>query len=200
MLLRMLLGSTVALALGVGTLHGAAESRQAADAFARKIALIAAYDTVRPAKPAVRRTPLTETELNSWFAFHGPPLLPEGLTQPRITIVGGGKVLGTATVDLEAVGKRRGSGSALDVWSYLGGRVPVTVTGILHTQNGQGRFDLEAADVSGVPLPKSLLQELVSYYSRTPDRPQGVRLDDAFELPAGIRQIEVAQGQAVVVQ
>src|SRR5690606_3553512 len=145
------------------------------------------YDTVRPAKPAVRRTPLTETELNSWFAFHGPPLLPEGLTQPRITIVGGGKVLGTATVDLEAVGKRRGSGSALDVWSYLGGRVPVTVTGILHTQNGQGRFDLEAADVSGVPLPKSLLQELVSYYSRTPDRPQGVRLDDAFELPAGIR-------------
>jgi hypothetical protein len=40
----------------------------------------------------------------------------------------------------------------------------------------------------------------VSYYSRTPENPQGVRLDDTFSLPANIRQIEVGQGQAVVVQ
>jgi hypothetical protein len=147
-----------------------------------------------------RRTPVSETELNSWFAYRAQPLLPQGLTQPKITIVGSGRVIGGATVDLEAIAKRRGSGSALDVWSYLGGRVPVTVTGVLHTKDGVGRFELQAADVSGVPLPKTLLQEVVSYYSRTPDHPQGIRLDDAFELPASIRQIEVGQGQAVVVQ
>jgi hypothetical protein len=71
---------------------------------------------------------------------------------------------------------------------------------VLHTQNGQGRFELQQAAVSGVPVPKALLQELVSYYSRTADAPQGINMDEPFVLPANIRQIEVGQGQAVVIQ
>jgi hypothetical protein len=204
MMRRIVLASGVAAALGLAVLHGAAESPQAADAFARKLAVIAQQGSIsapQTARPGVaRRTPVTEAELNSWFTYRAQPLLPQGLTQPKVTIIGGGRVTGGATVDLEAIAKRRGSGSALDVWSYLGGRVPVTVTGVLHTKDGQGRFELQTADVSGVPLPKTLLQEVVSYYSRTPDHPEGVRLDDVFELPANIRQIEVGQGQAVVVQ
>lgn len=205
MLKPIVLSSGVALAFGVALLHGAAQSPQAADAFARKITLIAQHGDAAAALAAprtavARRTPVTESEVNSWFAYRAQPLLPEGLTQPKITIIGGGRLTGGATVDLEAIGKRRGSGGSLDVWSYLGGRVPVTVTGILHSRDGQARFELQAADVSGVPLPRTLLQEVVSYYSRTPDHPQGIRLEDAFELPANIKQIEVGQGQAVVVQ
>jgi hypothetical protein len=41
---------------------------------------------------------------------------------------------------------------------------------------------------------------LVGYYSRTPKNPKGVSLDDAFALPASIRQIDVGAGQAVIVQ
>jgi hypothetical protein len=199
-----ILSSAALLAFALVTVHGAADSPQAADAFARKIALIAQQGNVTTARPvpgaAVRRTPVTETEVNSWFTYRAEPLLPEGLSRPKITIVGGGKVMGAATVDLEAVGKSRSSGGTFDVWSLLGGRVPVNVTGILHTRDGQGRFELQAADISGVPLPRTLLQEVVSYYSRTPDHPQGIRLDDAFELPANIKQIEVGSGQAVVIQ
>ncbi len=213
MSLRTTASVLLVLGLGLGTVHGAAESRQAADAFARKMTLIVQQGESLPpsartsqgqgAPPRVavpRRTPVSETEVNSWFAYRAQPLLPQGLTQPKVTIIGGGKVMGGATVDLEAIGKSRSSGGTLDLWSYLGGRVPVTVTGILHTKDGRGRFELQTADVSGVPLPKSLLQEVVSYYSRTPDHPQGIRLDDVFELPANIKQIEVGQGQAVVVQ
>lgn len=196
--------SSLALALSWATLQGAAESTQAADAFARKMSIISqqgALPEARGARPAApRRTPVTETEVNSWFAYRAQPLLPDGLSQPKLTIIGGGKVMGGATVDLEEIGKRRSSGGALDIWSYLGGRVPISVTGILHTQDGRGRFEVQQADVSGVPLPRTLLQEVVSYYSRTPEHPQGVRLDDVFELPANIKQIEVGQGQAVVVQ
>jgi hypothetical protein len=54
--------------------------------------------------------------------------------------------------------------------------------------------------VSGVPIPKTLLQELLSHYTRSNERPQGYRLDDPFALPSNIRQIEVGQGRAVVVQ
>jgi hypothetical protein len=184
-------------------LQAATVSRQNADVFAKKIVQIQQQGLQSPAtdrRATERRTPVTEDELNSWFAYRAQPVLPAGLSQPQITIVGQGKVAGQATVDLETVGKRRSSGGTFDPWSYLGGRVPVTVNGILHTQNGRGRFELQSAEVSGVPVPKTLLQELLSYYSRTPEHPTGIGLDEAFELPANIDKIEVGQGQAVVVQ
>jgi hypothetical protein len=174
-------------------------SRQQADSFHQKILVIS--DGGRAGmKAGQRRTALSESELNSWFAYHAQPLIPSGVADPKISIIGNGKVGGEAIVDLDAVAKRRASGGVLDPWSYLGGRVPVAVAGILHTKDGIGRFQLETAEVSGVPVPKMLLQELVAYYSRTEDHPRGINLDDPFELPAGIDRIEVGPGHAVVVQ
>jgi hypothetical protein len=51
-----------------------------------------------------------------------------------------------------------------------------------------------------VPIPKLVLQEIVSYYSKSETRPAGISLDDEFELPARIREIQVGRGQAIVVQ
>jgi hypothetical protein len=192
-------GLVFGLILTLAPLSAANVSKQQAAVFARKLGEIA-----KPAPPAVkpgmRRTPVTEGELNSWFTFAAQPLLPKGVTQPQVTIIGNGKVGGQAIVDLGSVAKRRSSGDAFDPWSYLSGRVPVTVIGTLHTQDGVGRFELESADVSGVPVPKVLLQEMVSVYSRSEKTPEGIRLDDPFSLPANIQQIEVGQGRAVVVQ
>jgi len=182
-------------------LQAASVSRQQADAFSKKVALIQRQaDVSAKAAAGPRRTALSEDELNSWFTYQAQAVLPNGLTQPKVTIVGGGRVAGQATVDLEAVAKRRATGGTFDPWSLLGGRVPVNVIGILHTRDGIGRFELQSADIGGVPVPKTILQELVSQYSRSPERPDGVSLDDAFPLPARIRQIEVGQGQAVVIQ
>ncbi|HLG56272.1 MAG TPA: hypothetical protein VI485_13135 [Vicinamibacterales bacterium] len=200
MFYRITLSSLVALTLGAAVMTAAAVSPQQADAFARKVAIITQQGTLAPRAVGARRTPVTESEVNSWFAYRAQPLLPQGMREPQVTIIGEGKVSGTATLDLEAVGKSRRTGGLIDPWALLGGQLPVTVTGVLHTQNGQGRFELQQAAVSGVPIPKTLLQELVSYYSRTAEDPSGVNLDEAFNLPANIRQIEVGQGQAVVVQ
>ncbi len=83
---------------------------------------------------------------------------------------------------------------------YLTGRLPVTASGHLTAQDGVGRFQLESAEVSGVTVPKAVLQELLSYYSRTPENPSGINMDDPFELPARIREIRVGTGTATVVQ
>jgi hypothetical protein len=194
------LTACAALIAGLVTLQAATVTRQQSDAFARKLALITRHADIQPPPAKGQRTIVTEGELNSWFAFRSQRLLPAGVAPPTMAIVGNGKLTGDVVLDLEAYAQKRRSGGALDPWSLLGGRVPVSVTGVLHTKDGRGRFELQSADVSGIPLPKSMLQELVSYYSRTPDKPQGIRLDDPFELPASIRQIEVGQGQAVVVQ
>ena len=165
----------------------------------RKIIMISSSSQTAAATGA-RRTPLSESELNSWFAYHGQPLIPQGVAEPRISIIGQGRLAAEAIVDLDAVAKRKATGGVLDPWSYVGGRVPVSVTGILHSKDGIGRFQLESAEVSGVPVPKTLLQEVVAYYSRSENHPNGINMEAPFDLPAGINRIEVGQGQAVVVQ
>ena len=201
MYFRIALSASLALSLGVVLTAAAALTQQDADAFAKKVAIISQQGTLKTARTATARsTPVSETEVNSWFAYRARPLLPVGMTEPQITIIGDGKVSGAATVDLDAVAKTKRTGSLIDPWSLLGGRLPVTVSGLLRTENGQGRFELQQAAISGVPVPKTILQELVSYYSKTAEDPRGIDIDEPFALPAGIRQIEVRQGQAVVVQ
>ena len=89
---------------------------------------------------------------------------------------------GRAVVDLDAVRKQKQRGW-LDPMAYLTGRLPVTAAGRLTTKDGKGQFQLESAEVSGVTIPKSVLQELVSHYSRTPENPAGINMDEPFELP-----------------
>jgi hypothetical protein len=192
---RTTLLTVLALGVALATLHAANVSRQQADAFQRKIDTITRQGTSAPPRSGLRRTPVSETEVNSWFTYRSQPLLPRGVADPHITIVGNGKLMGTVLVDLGAV-----SSGSLNPFSYLGGRVPVNVSGVLQTQDGEGRFELESSDVGGLPVPKPLLQQVLSYYSKTESHPQGIRLDDPFELPANIQKIEVGQGQAVVVQ
>ena len=187
------------LILAVASLDAAAVSKQQADLFSQKIAQIVVQgDSVQ--KPGTRRTPVSESELNSWFTYSAKPLLPAGVSDPHITMVGNGRVAGQAVVDLDAISKKKTSAGTFDIWNLVGGKVPVNVAGTLRTKDGVGTFNLESADISGVPLPKSFLQEVVSYYSRTPAHPQGVKIDDPFALPASIRQIDVGAGQAVIVQ
>jgi hypothetical protein len=184
-------------------LRAATVSRQSAEEFAQKIALIQrqADSPASPARAGARRTRLTEDELNSWFMYRAQPVLPAGVSQPQVTILGEGRLAGQAIIDLDAVAKRRSSGGgAFDPLSLIGGKVPVTVSGILHTRDGMARFEVQRAEMSGIPVPLTVLQEVLTYYSRSDDRPQGVRLDNVFSLPANIRQIEVGEGQAVVVQ
>jgi hypothetical protein len=184
--------------LGISAHADVAASRRDAAALKQKIAAITAQAD-KPAKQQ-RRTTVTEGEVNSYIAFEAREQVPTGVVDPYITILGGGRVSGRAIVDLDAVRKQKNPTSLLDPMNYLMGRLPVTATGMLRTTNGVGRFELESAAVSRVPVPKLLLQEIVSYYSRTPQNPAGINLDDPFELPARIREIQVDRGQAVIVQ
>jgi hypothetical protein len=71
---------------------------------------------------------------------------------------------------------------------------------VLRAQEGKGRFQLVSAEILGVPLPKPILQELVAYFSRTPENPNGINMDAPFNLPAKIREVVVNPREAVVVQ
>lgn len=154
----------------------------------------------RSAPPAARTTIVSEREVNAFLAFDAGPQIPVGIAQPRISILDDRRVAATALVDLDAVRVHRKATGWFDPASYLTGRLPVALAGRLVTANGVARFDFESASISGLPVPKALLQEVVAYYSRTPENPRGYTLDDQFLLPAGIRRIDVRRGEAVVIQ
>jgi hypothetical protein len=156
--------------------------------------------TARTGGAAPRLTAITERELNSYFRYGIGDDFPSGVTDPTISMVGNGRVTATAVVDLDAVRDAQPSSGLLTSVRLLSGRLPVTVRGVIESGRGRARFVVDSADVSGIPVPKSLLQLVVSHYSSTPSNPEGVNLDDAIDLPAGIQEIRVQPGQAIVVQ
>lgn len=175
-------------------------SRRDADVAERKIATIVQHANMKPGKIAKPvRTSFTESELNAYLKFRGNEQLPKGVVDPWVTIGGERRVTGRAVVDLDEVRKSKPR-SWFDPAAYLTGTVEVTATGMLRTADGKGTFELESASVGSLPVPKSVLQELVSYYSRTPDAPDGFDLDKPFELPAKIREVEIQRGAATIIQ
>jgi hypothetical protein len=151
-------------------------------------------------QPTALVTTITEREVNAYLAFDGRQHLPAGLTEPRITVLPDLNLAGTAVVDLDAIRAQRQSRGWLDPLNYMSGKVPVSVSGRLEAAGGVAHFSLDAAKVAGVPVPKMVVQELVTYYSRSQANPGGVSLDDPYPLPARIRQIEVRPGEAFVKQ
>ena len=184
--------------LAVNLLAGGAVSRHDAEVLKQKVAQINAY-AEKPTKQG-RRTTVTENEVNAYLAYDAKDQIPAGVVEPSLSILGGGRVSARAIVDLDGVRKSRNATSFWDPVAYLTGRLPVTATGVLKAQSGQAQLILETAAIAGVPIPKLLLQEIVSYYSRTPGKPSGLGLDDPFPLPSRIREIQVERGQAVIVQ
>jgi len=163
--------------------------------------IVQAEHTVAQRKaPSGLTTPLTQREVNSYLRYDLASQVPVGIADPVITILGEGRLLGEAIVDLDAVSRANPPKSLFDPMRLLTGRLPLRVQGVLATSRGTGRFSLESASLAGVPIPKSVLQTLLSHYSRSPDKPDGIGLDDPFALPAAIREIRVEPGRAIIVQ
>lgn len=174
-------------------------SKQDATRFAAKLAQIEKNSLVPPRSGAARSIQVSDVEVNAYLRYLAGPQIPVGIAEPDIRGVGNGRVTGRAMVDLDAVRTQKARGW-MDPLAYLTGRLPITAAGTLTTNRGVGRFQLESAEISGVTVPKSLLQELLSYYSRTPDDPDGINMDEPFALPSGIKEIRIGQGTAVIVQ
>ena len=175
-------------------------SREDADRFQSKLTRIVAFGnapTAKAAKP--QNIPVTDAEVNSYLKYNAGEQIPTGIVDPVLNALGDGRVSGRAVVDLDAVRTQKKRGW-LDPLGYLTGRLPVTASGVLTTKDGKGQFVLQSAEVSGITVPKSVLQELLSYYSKTPENPEGINMDAPFELPSRIREIKVGAGTSTVVQ
>ncbi len=193
---------TLALIVVSVVAAAAAQSPQLlADTTYSKLQAVIQGSTAGPARAgsASRRTVFSQTEMNAYLKYRANTWLPTGLTDATVQFIGPNKVATLVTADLDGV-RKKSSGGWFDPTAYLSGRLPVYVTGTLVTADGRGRFALERATVDGIPVPKLFIDELLAYYTRTPDQPSGMRLEEPFVLPSEIRRIDFTPGEAAVIQ
>ena len=186
------------LSLALAIAAAAPPSQQEANRLQNKIEAIVKNSKSNP--PKRFDTNITQLEANSYLAFNMKESLPAGLTRPEISMLGDGGLAGSAVVDLDKVKQQRTSGGLMDVLSYLSGQVPVHARGTLRTREGTGQFYLTTADINGIPLPKPIVQELVTFFSRTAQNPAGFNLDAPFGLPAKIREVAVRSEESIITQ
>jgi hypothetical protein len=183
-------------------LHASAQDpvRDAAERAQTKLeAIAAAGEKQRDAPAPALRTVLTEVEVNALLKVRGPEALPAGISDPEVRLGDDNRLRARAIIDLDAVREAKQRGWR-DPLSYVVGSVEVIATGRIIAEQGIGRAELESATVAGLAVPKSVAQELLRFYTATPERPQGFSLDDSFALPAGIHRVIVRRGNATVVQ
>jgi hypothetical protein len=188
------------VAVHAGVQNGASLDRRDADSLNRKLDQILARGAKPPSKTSKpQRTSILDKEVNAYFAFQGKQYLPVGVTKPVVTILDAPRVEGRAIIDLDAIRKSKERGW-MDLLSYVTGSVEIRASGKFQSANGTGTFELESASIGGVPISKAFLQEVIAYYSRTPDSPEGFNLDQPFKLPQQIQHVELKRGVAVIVQ
>lgn len=196
-LLALLLAA--AGAIGVGA-HSQESSRADADAMEAKIARVtAAAETPRAAKAEPLRTSFSEREINAYFEHYGDDFLPAGVTKPRATLADDRQIVARATVDLDAMQRSR-ERSFFDPFAFMRGSLEVVAAGTVVGKDGRGVIRFVSATVGGVAVPQALAQELLRFYTRTPERPSGFQFDQPFDLPARIESVSAARGSITVVQ
>jgi hypothetical protein len=192
------LGGVFLLTLCASSSFAIALSQEDGNRLQAKIDAIVKNAAADPPKP--RKLAIAEREANSYLVFNLKEKIPKGLAEPEITMIGDGALAARVLVDMDEVKRRRQSRSVIDPLNYLSGQVPLNARGLLRTREGRGQFYLRSADIGGVPLPKPLLQELVGFFSRTPQNPNGFDIDAPFDLPSRIREISVRAGETLVFQ
>ncbi len=137
-----------------------------------------------------------EEEANAYLLLRLVDELPEGVIEPWVRFREGPVIAG-ALLDLDLLRERMPQ-SALT--QYLSGRVPVELNARLQTGGGIGKILLESVSLGGIPLPSSFVQELVTTYTKSASRPDGIHLDEPFKLPYGVESLTVKKEMMLVKQ
>jgi hypothetical protein len=170
----------------------------AADRMQQKLEAIVRFGAIP--RLETQSTVIEEAEVNAYLEHYLRAEIPPGISPPVLRIHADNRLSATATLDLNVMNASRPPSDGFDPLRMLTGSLPAKVSGRLVTENGSGRFELESAELGGIPLPRALVSQLVSRYSVSAEEPRGIDLDAPFDLPSSIREIRVEPGQVTVLQ
>jgi hypothetical protein len=175
-----------------------APTRTEGDSMERKLGIITDRGSLPTDKPGPTvKTTFTDRELNAYLQYNGQSRLPVGLREPSITLPAANRFDGRAVVDLDEVRKSKDYGF---LGLLLQGTHELKLSGTFSGSNGKGLVHISKASLDGMEVPQTLVETLVSHFSKSPDLPGGFQLDKPFDLPSRIRTLQVLSGAITVVQ
>ncbi len=197
----MILESLVLVVVGAGSAAPHAASRPAppraglswaeSDSLVRKLQAIEAHRRVKTRGPQTFL--VTEGELNSYLNLELAPRMPKGVTDLAVRF-DSERVLATGSVDLELV-RGRAETSRFSPLALLSGSVPVQIQGRLTNLGGFGAIEWEDVRISSLPLPVTVLGQIVASFTRDPENPEGFDIQAPFRLPYSCRRVRLEPGR-----
>jgi hypothetical protein len=141
---------------------------------------------------------VTEAEVNSFLNLHYAPKLPPGVTDLEVKL-DRERIYAKGLVDLERVNvKKRAQTSSFSMLSLLSGRVPVTLAGRFLNRDGFGTIEWEEITIASLPMPISMLEQMVLSSTKTAKQPQGFDIHAPFRLPYSLSRVRLEPGRALL--
>ena len=106
------------------------------------------------------------------------------------------RIQATGVLDLEKVRDKMPNLTPLSPLYWLSGRVPVLLRGRVVNDDGFASIEWEDVRVGNVPVPVSLLHQIVSSTTKSDEHPAGFDIRAPFALPYSVRQVRVQPGRA----
>jgi hypothetical protein len=172
----------------------AAYSRADADALDRKFDDLS--ERHKAGKVARGKSVLvTEHELNSYLNLSPSVKMPRGLSDVLVRLESE-RIHATGLLDLEKVRDKMPNLSPLSPLYWLSGQVGVLLRGRILNDDGFASVEWEDVRVGNVPVPISLLHQIVSSTTKSDDLPGGFDIRAPFALPYSMRQVRIQPGRA----
>lgn len=138
---------------------------------------------------------VTESELNSYLNLSLGEKMPRGFSDVVVRLEYG-RIHATGVLDLDQVRDKMPNLSPLSPLYWLSGRVPVLLRGRILNDDGFASIEWEDVRVANIPVPISLLHQIVSSTTKSADHPDGFDIRAPFRLPYSLRQVRIEQGRA----
>jgi hypothetical protein len=138
---------------------------------------------------------VTESEVNSYLNLSPSVKMPRGLSDVVVRLEQE-RIHATGILDLDKVRDKMPNLSPLSPLYWLSGQVPVLLRGRLVNDDGFASVEWEDVRVGNIPVPISLLHQIVSSTTKSEDRPDGFDIRAPFRLPYSLRQVRIEPGRA----
>ena len=148
--------------------------------------------------PREKTVTVSEPELNSYLNLTLGPKMPKGVTDVVVRFERD-RLVARALVDLAEVQGKIPSGSLGGLLSFLSGKVPLEARGRLDAaEDGFGAFAIEEVNISTVPVPVTVVEQLVTSATKTAETPHGFDVHSPFRLPYDLKRVRIQPGQALL--
>jgi len=180
---------------GAVPIHSSADSPEAA---AQRVETVfAELESREKANDRQARTyVLAESDLNAYLASEIRKRERKDVEHLSVKMKDENRFLTSLTVNLDQVDIKTDSMTRKLFRALLRGTQTIEMDGKLTTDKGKGTYEVESATMNGLPLPATLVNEIIAAVGKQQDPPFDPT--EPFELPYKIQSITVSSGKTTI--